>query len=103
MHNQFFLSVVLVLNHSVVSNLSKNTVLCINTEIEISLKLKFRLKAPTVNGWANRLCTQWDLWISREGGGLPARFKGADNDVNYANLELPQLAMDNPIHRFCSA
>lgn len=46
------------------------------------MRLKFRLKAPTVNAWANRLCAQWDMWISREGGGIAARFKGADNDVN---------------------
>lgn len=45
------------------------------------MRLKFRLKAPTINAWANRLCTQWDMWISREGGGIAARFKGADNDV----------------------
>lgn len=50
-------------------------------EIEIAMKLKFRLKAPTVNAWANRLCAQWDMWINREGGGIAARFKGADNDV----------------------
>ncbi len=52
------------------------------------MTLKFRLKAPTINAWANRLCAQWDLWISKEGGGIEARFKGADNDVTLSNLEL---------------
>lgn len=31
---------------------------------------------------------------------MTTRFKGADNDVNHANLELPQLEMDDAIHRF---
>lgn len=51
------------------------------TEIAISIKLKFRLRAPTVYAWANRLCTQWDLWITRDGGGIPVRFKAGDIDV----------------------
>ena len=45
--------------------------------------LKFRLKAPTVNSWANRLCAQWDLWIQQEGqgSGIEVRFKQNDDEV----------------------
>jgi hypothetical protein len=64
--------------------------------------LKFRLRAPTVNAWANRLCAQWDMWIGREGGGIQVRFKGADNDVLSPNSELPKLAVAGPIYRFCA-
>ena len=67
------------------------------------MTLKFRLKTPTINAWANRLCAQWDLWITNTGGGIDVRFKAADNDVIIANVELSELAMDSPIYRLCSS
>ena len=33
-------------------------------EMEIAMTLKFKLRAPTIISWANRLCKQWDLWIA---------------------------------------
>jgi hypothetical protein len=32
-------------------------------EVRVAVTLSFRLQAPTVNGWANRLCKQWDLYV----------------------------------------
>lgn len=56
-------------------------------ETEIAIMLKFRLKAPTVNGWANRLCAQWDLWMDRQGSAISVRFKGADSDVHDLDIQ----------------
>ena len=33
-------------------------------EMQVALTLGFRLQAPTINAWANRLCAQWDLYVT---------------------------------------
>lgn len=34
------------------------------------LGVGFHLTAPTINSWANRLCSQWDLYLSTAAGSL---------------------------------
>ena len=43
------------------------------------MTLKFKLRAPTIISWANRLCKQWDLWITIEGRDIDVMFKDAQN------------------------
>ena len=49
-----------------------------NQEFEIAATLKFKLRAPTINSWLNRLCKQWDMWIMIEDESNEIRFKTAD-------------------------
>lgn len=51
----------------------------------MSLRLGFKLRAPTINSWANRLAVQWDLYVES----VPCdktfnsiRFKTADSQVH---------------------
>ena len=43
--------------------------------MEVASTLKFKLRAPTINSWANRLCKQWDIWTEKEALDFEVRFK----------------------------
>ena len=45
------------------------------------ITLNLKLRSPTINSWANKLCTQWDHWIANEGQGIDIRFKLGDGEV----------------------
>ena len=51
--------------------------------MEIATTLKYKLRAPTINSWVNRLCKQWDMWISIARSDVPIRFKNNDNEVYF--------------------
>ena len=53
-------------------------------EIEVAQILSFRLRAPTVNSWSNRLAVQWDLYVDSvecDPTFKAIRFKAADSEV----------------------
>lgn len=50
----------------------------LDIEMDIVKTLGFNLRSPTINCWANRLCTQWDLYVMTKDQSLPVtniRFK----------------------------
>lgn len=56
----------------------------LEVEVEVALALGFRLHSPTVNAWANRLCAQWDLYVSGKDQELAVtavRFKAGTPEV----------------------
>ena len=76
-----------------------------NQEMEIGMTLKFKLRAPTIISWANRLCKQWDLWIAIENRDIDVMFKDSGNkEVPFVvYLELYQLEGLDSVHRLRSA
>ena len=69
--------------------------------MEIATTLKYKLRAPTINSWVNRLCKQWDMWISIARSDVPIRFKNNDNEVYFIiYIELLKLEMVDTIYRF---
>jgi hypothetical protein len=39
-----------------------------NMEWDILIRLGFKVNMPTLNSWANRLATQWDMYLEAYGG-----------------------------------
>lgn len=50
----------------------------------MTITLGFKLRAPTVNSWSNRLAVQWDLYVDSvecDPAFRAIHFKAADSEV----------------------